>query len=206
MSREPPPPPTLALLESILPEHGKFPFDRTLEAARNDIGSQPDLANPEHAKRLRIWLNQWLCRIGYPGMGDDLFADSLASWWRGFKDTLPPHSVGLAQLTDVQLRAVSDAYGDLYVRRAAVSRTGRTRRVAAAAAKLLYFVRPPLSQPGTTRFLCALAEAVMKRLSSNISRRAALGLPALKLKDGSLDCSRARSGRTSIGRPRRWPS
>jgi hypothetical protein len=90
MSREPPPLPTLALLESILPEYGKFPFDRTLEAARNDIGSQPDFANPEHAKRLRIWLNQWLCRIGYPGMGDDLFADSPASWWRGFKDKLPP--------------------------------------------------------------------------------------------------------------------
>jgi hypothetical protein len=143
MSSEPPPPPTLAALESILPEYGKFPFDRTLEAARNDIGSQPDLANPEHAKRLRVWLNQWLCRIGYPGMGDDVFSDSLASWWRGFKDTLPPRSAGLAQLTDVQLRAVSDAYGDLYVRRAAVSKTGRTRRVGpTAAAKLLYFVRP----------------------------------------------------------------
>jgi hypothetical protein len=54
-----------------------------------------------------------------------------------------PHSIRLAQLTDVQLRAVSDAYGDLYVRRAAVSTTGRTRRVGpTAAAKLLYFVRP----------------------------------------------------------------
>jgi hypothetical protein len=90
MSSEPPPPPTLALLESILPEYGKFLFDRTLEAARIDIGSQPDLANPEHAKRLGIWLNQWLCRIGYPGMGDDVFADSLASWWLASKTRFRP--------------------------------------------------------------------------------------------------------------------
>jgi hypothetical protein len=52
--------------------------------------------------------------------GDDVFANSLASWWRGFKDTLPPHGVGLAQLINVQLLAVSDAYGDLYVHQAAV--------------------------------------------------------------------------------------
>ena len=72
-----------------------------------------------------------------------MFADSLASWWRAFKDTLPPQSDGLAQLTDVQLRIVSDAYGDPYVRQAAIGRTGRTRRVGpTAAAKLLYFVRP----------------------------------------------------------------
>jgi hypothetical protein len=45
------------MLASVLPDYGKFPFDPTLEAARNDIGGQPDLANPEHAKRLRIWLN-----------------------------------------------------------------------------------------------------------------------------------------------------
>lgn len=58
-------------------------------------------------------------------------------------DTLPPESHGLAQLTDTQLLAVGRAYGDLYVRPAAISRTGSTRRVGAtAAAKLLYFVRP----------------------------------------------------------------
>ncbi|MGH9477542.1 MAG: hypothetical protein ACRD1C_14670 [Terriglobales bacterium] len=78
MSSEPPSAPTLAMPAGVLPEYGKFPFDRTLEAARNDIGSQPDLANREHAKRLRIWLNQWLCRIGYPKSEEDVFADSLA--------------------------------------------------------------------------------------------------------------------------------
>jgi hypothetical protein len=144
VNRKPPTPPTLALLASVLPAYGKFPFDRTLEAARQDIGSQPDPANPEHAKRLRVWLNQWLCRIGYPELGDeDVFADSMALWWNGFKDTIPPKNKRLAELTDDQLRAESRAYGDLYVRRAAISKNGRGRRVGpTAAAKLLYFVRP----------------------------------------------------------------
>jgi hypothetical protein len=36
-----PHPPTLASLARVLPEYGKFRFDRTLEAARNDIGYHP---------------------------------------------------------------------------------------------------------------------------------------------------------------------
>ena len=54
-----PHPPTLASLARVLPEYGKFRFDRTLEAARNDIGYHPDLADPEQARRLRTWLNKW---------------------------------------------------------------------------------------------------------------------------------------------------
>ena len=138
-----PQPPTLASLASVLPEYGKFRFDRTLEAARNDIGRHPDLANLGHARRLRIWLNQWVCRIGYPGTGSDVFADSLATWWDSAKDTLPPEDKRLAVLAEADLQAVSSAYGDLYIRPAAVSKNGRIRRVGpTAAAKLLYFVRP----------------------------------------------------------------
>ena len=138
-----PHPPTLATLAKVLPEYGKFRFDRTLEAARKDIGSHPDLADPEHAKRLRIWLNQWLCRIGYPGTETDVFVGSLAAWWDSGKDTLPPEDKRLAVLTDADLQVISGAYGDLYIRPAAISKTGRIRRVGpTAAAKLLYFVRP----------------------------------------------------------------
>jgi hypothetical protein len=138
-----PQPPTLASLARVLPEYGKFRFDRTLEAARNDIGYHPDLANPGNARRLRIWLNQWVCRIGYPGTGRDVFADSLATWWDRTKDTLPSEDKRLAVLAEADLRAVSSAYGDLYIRSAAVSKTGRIRRVGpTATAKLLYFVRP----------------------------------------------------------------
>lgn len=142
-SRQPLSPPTLASLAAVLPAYGRFAFDQTLEAARSDLGAEPDLTSPGHAQRLRRWLNQWGCRIGYPAAEADVFADSLAAWWGRFSGTLPPEGNDLAQLTDVQLEAVSRAYGDLYVRPAAVSGTGRSRRVGpTAAAKLLYFVRP----------------------------------------------------------------
>ena len=111
--------PTLASLASVLPEYGKFTFDRTLEAARCDIGPHPDPANPDHARRLRVWLNQWLCRIGYPGAGNDVFTDSLASWWKNVKDSLPSEARSLSELSDGDLQVVSSAYGDLYVRPAA---------------------------------------------------------------------------------------
>jgi hypothetical protein len=136
--------PTLASLGSVLPRYGKFRFDLTLAAARKDIGGRPDLANPVHAARLRSWLNQWTCRIGYPKPGEaDVLAESLAIWWADARDMLPPDGQCLAQLSNAQLRAVSCAYAELYPRPAAVSRAGRTRGVGpTAAAKLLYFVRP----------------------------------------------------------------
>ncbi len=119
-------------------------FDRTLAAARDDIGSQPDLGDPDQARRLRCRLNQWLCRIGYPRPGEtDVFADSLAIWWGDFKDTLPAGTTRLAQLEYSQLQAISRAYRGLVQARGSRQQDERTRRVGAtAAAKLLYFVRP----------------------------------------------------------------
>ena len=65
--------------------------------------------------RLRIWLNQWTCRIGYPRPGeDDLLADSLATWWAEYKVMLPPENQRLAQLADAQLQSLSSAYAGLY--------------------------------------------------------------------------------------------
>ena len=86
-----------------------------------DIGGQPNLVDPEHAKRPRIWLNQWLCRIGYPGLRDDVFADSLASWWRGFKDTLPPRSDSLARMG----RRSGEASATLLAERDGLGSSGR---------------------------------------------------------------------------------
>jgi hypothetical protein len=144
MSGNPVAAPTLVLLGSVLPQYGKFRFDRTLAAARRDIGPDPDFACREHVVRLRIWLNQWTCRIGYPRPGeDDLLADSLGTWWAEYKVMLPPEDQRLAQLEDAQLRSVSSSYASLYVQPAAVSRAGKVRTVGpTAAAKLLYFVRP----------------------------------------------------------------
>jgi hypothetical protein len=71
-----------------------------------------------------------------------VFADSLANWWNITQDTLPPESKRLASLADADLQALGCAYGDLRTRPAAISQTGRRRRVGPrAATKLLYFIR-----------------------------------------------------------------
>jgi hypothetical protein len=97
VTSQPLPAPTIALLGTVLPQYGEFSFDQTLEAARRDIGDEPDLANPAHAVRLRTWLNQWTCRIGYPRAGEaDVLACSLASWWADAQALLPADGQGLA--------------------------------------------------------------------------------------------------------------
>ena len=94
--------------------------------------------------RLRTWLNQRTCRIGYPKAGEaDVFAVSLATWWADSKGLLSADGQRLAQLTDGQLQAAGRADAQLYRRPAAISRTGRIRAIGpTAAAKLLYFARP----------------------------------------------------------------
>ena len=117
--------PTLVLMGSVLPEYGKFRFDRTLAAARRDIGPDPDFACRDHAVRLRIWLNQWICRIGYPRPGeDDLLADSLATWWTECKVMLPPADQRLARLEDAQLKVPQQRVRGL-VRLTSCSQQGR---------------------------------------------------------------------------------
>ena len=139
-----PSPPTMVALARVLPQYGEFRFDLTLEAARHDVGNEPDLADPAHAMRLRRWLNQWICRIGYPRAGEaDVFVGSLASWWIDVKDMLPADtrdslswqtrsSGPSARLTRSCTGAPRPSAG-----------RGRSRSVGpTAAAKLLYFVRP----------------------------------------------------------------
>jgi hypothetical protein len=137
-------PPTMALLEEVLGRYGEFRFDRTLEAARLDIGGRPDPGDLAHAARLRKWLNDWTCRIGYPQPGqEDRFAASLADWWADARGMLPAQDQALSQLADGELAAIGRAYAGLCRRPAGVSRTGRIRTVGpTATAKLLYFVRP----------------------------------------------------------------
>jgi hypothetical protein len=72
-----------------------------------------------------------------------VFVGSLASWWADASSLLPAGGVRLAQLTDADLRAVSNGYAELYRRPAAVSRAGTVRSFGpTATAKLLYFLRP----------------------------------------------------------------
>ena len=148
--------PTLTALGTALPRYGAFRFDRTLAAAREDIGDQPDLANRDNAVWLRKWLNDWTCRIGYPQAGqDDKFCESLATWQASVTNLLPESCLRLAQLEDPQIHAIGRAYGCLYLLPAAVGETGQVRRIGpTAAAKLLYFVRPVRSHRLGQSHLC----------------------------------------------------
>ncbi len=142
----PPPlrPPTLPAMARVLSLSASARADLTLDAAQRDVGEQPDLADPAQAARLHRWLNQWGCRIGYPGPGQpDVFGDSVAGWWPASQDLLPRPDQRLARLTDAELEAASRAYAGVYLRPASVSMAGRTRAFGpTAAAKLLYFIRP----------------------------------------------------------------
>jgi hypothetical protein len=141
---EPLPSPTLASLGRIFSQYPQFTGDQAVAAAWHDLGGEPDPADPAHAARLRILLNQWTCRIGYPPPGQpDVFVGSLANWWADTNGLLPTSRLRLAQLTDAQLQAVGRGYAELYRRPAAVSRSGTIRSFGpTATAKLLYFLRP----------------------------------------------------------------
>jgi hypothetical protein len=137
-------PPTLPEMARVLSLSARARADQTLDAAQRDVGDEPDLADPAQATRLHRWLNQWGCRIGYPGPGQpDVFADSLAGWWPSARNLLPHPGQRLAQLTDSELAAAGRAYAGVYLRPASVSAAGRIRTFGpTAAAKLLYFIRP----------------------------------------------------------------
>ena len=140
MKGRPPPTPTLGSLSRVLPAYGGLSFDRALEKARSDVGGDPDPADPGHAARMRQWLNQWTCRIGYPAPGEaDLFITSRVERRPGAGHLLPDASRRLAQLTDADLLAASRSYASLYTRPATISRDG------------VYFFRPSPSPHGTRR-------------------------------------------------------
>jgi hypothetical protein len=118
--------------------------------------------------------------------GNDVFAGSLAIWWDSAKHTLPPEDKRLAVLADADLQTISSAYGDFYMRSAAISRTGRIRRVGpTAAAKLLYFVRSCTVTAWDEKISLRTGGGRDQGHSSGISRPAAAGQPALRRKDGN---------------------
>jgi hypothetical protein len=139
-----PRPPTLPAMVRLLAPAASAGADRTVDAAQRYLGDQPDLADAAQAARLRPWLNQWGCRIGYPGLRQpDVFVDSVTGWWPEASGLLPRPGRRLAQLEDAELEAAGRAYAGVYLRPASVSAAGRIRAFGpTAAAKLLYFIRP----------------------------------------------------------------
>jgi len=129
---------------SLLLAQHENKFDQTLRAARSEIGDDPDLTNPTHSRRLRKWLNDWLCRIGYPQDGqDDEFVENLARWWTLVATHLPAPDRPLNHLDDSDLQDLAEAYGQLVALTSYRTRGGRVRSFGpTATAKILYFVRP----------------------------------------------------------------
>lgn len=119
-------------------------FDRTLLAARQQIGPKCDPSNPLHARRLRKWLNNWGCRIRNPRSGEsDVFVHSIAGWWQRNGPTMPATTRTLSALSNAELMAIATGYADLVRRPVAVKVNGAISRLGpTATSKVLYFLRP----------------------------------------------------------------
>ena len=135
----------LRSLSAHLNDRLEVRYDRTLRAARADIGGNCDPGNKAHARRLRKWLNDWGCRIGYPDDDQsDPFVNSLDTWWNGNRWRLPAQERRLSQLSDAELGAVAAAYGELRPMTASIrpKNSVRTSFGPTATSKVLYFIRP----------------------------------------------------------------
>ena len=120
-------------------------FDRSLASARAAIGEIATREMPPTQPCSAAWLNKWLCHIGYPREGvKDVFAASLAAWWEGAESALPAPAQALAELSDSELQAISDVYGDLKVATCLSQHPGawKGQSVQRQPRRHLYFVRP----------------------------------------------------------------
>jgi hypothetical protein len=123
-----------ARLLASVPPQGRA--DASLAAFRSAVG-EFDPSDAAHAGAARRWLNQWGCRIGYPGDGQpDAFSENLSAWGSIWMSRLP--DVDLVALDDPGIATLAAALEDLAAQRADRRRTfGRT-----ASAKLLFALRP----------------------------------------------------------------
>lgn len=109
-------------------------------------GTSIDLSVPAQREELRRWLNRWVCRLRYPLPGEpDLFAGSIASWWKAVGSGLPARPVEV--LSDDDIALLADGYADLAARPGALRTRGGIaageRTIApTAASKIMYVVRP----------------------------------------------------------------
>ena len=165
--------------------------DASLAEFRSAVG-EFCASDSAHAKAARRWLNQWGCRIGYPGDGEqDVFAESLSDWGSIWVSRLP--DVDLVALDDPSIAALAAALDDLATRKADGRRTfGRT-----ASAKLLFALRPDT--------VTAWDDAIARRpgvagdFGAHVPRRR--GPPRER---GSIRRRAGRSRRSSGGPTRRW--
>lgn len=145
------PGPGLAKLQQLSASRQSFArMDASLAAFMAAVGGTFDPSDPEAVRHCRVWLNKWVCRIGYPRTDSDVFVDELVDWAESVD--LPVANVGLLELSGGDIERVARAYEDLSGRTACVFRSGRRRTFGpTAASKVLYAVRPLAVAPWDRR-------------------------------------------------------
>ena len=143
--------PTLGQLSELLRQLPRDPADAGDVPLAGATGTGIDLTVPAQREELRQWLNRWVCRLRYPLPGEpDLFAASIASWWKTAGCGLPAGPV--AALSEEEIALLADGYADLAARPGALRTRGGVpagqRTIAAtAASKIMYVLRPQTVPP-----------------------------------------------------------
>lgn len=118
--------PTLGQLSALLRQVPHVQGEAGGVALAGATGTSIDLTVPAQRDELRRWLNRWVCRLRYPLPGEpDVFAGSIASWWKAVGSGLPAGPV--AALSGEEIALLADGYADLAGRRAAYPRRDRAR-------------------------------------------------------------------------------
>jgi hypothetical protein len=143
--------PTLDQLAGLLRSCSQKKADTSLTDLLNATGGTVDLTLSGDRGHLLRWLNKWLCRLRYPLPGEpDIFSDSLLQWLPASGAVLPANPI--AELIDVEIDMIADAYADLSARPAAL-RThngairGHRRIGPTAASKIMFILRRDTVQP-----------------------------------------------------------
>lgn len=98
-------------------------YDVAYEAFLQATGQRPDLSLADHRQALLTWLNKWGCRQFSKGC-HHVASDALASWYQGYRNTLPAPDADIRALTEQEITNVDRAYRDLEDRRASVRQRG----------------------------------------------------------------------------------
>jgi hypothetical protein len=143
--------PTLGQLSALLRQVPHDQGEAGGVALAGATGTSIDLTVPAQRDELRRWLNRWVCRLRYPLPGEpDLFAGSIANWWKAVGSGLPAGPV--AALSGEEIALLAGGYADLAARPGALRTRGGIalgeRTIAAtAASKIMYVLRPETVPP-----------------------------------------------------------
>lgn len=120
-------------------------FDYTYKNFLAKTNSNLDLFNSSHRRHLLKWLNDWGCRNFYR-VCHELASNEILSWYKEYKNNLPPKETNMWELKGNQLKLIQTAYDNLRLKRASyIVKDGRDIRKGigeTGSAKILFSLRP----------------------------------------------------------------